>query len=579
MTMVTAGTRPLLPPPRWRPAKPLRVAGLILMVLLALLVLPPIAILVEGGLTHLDARGGFAAWTLDHYADLLTPDLFMLLRNSIVFALGTTLVSLLFGGILAWLVERTNTPLKTLAYGTTILSLGTPYILYVTAWLFLFGRAGPFNSAYRALTGATEPLFNVYSLGGMILVEGFLWSPLVFLLMASTFRASNADMEEAARMSGASVFDTLTRVTLPMAKPAIVALMLFIFIRNIEAFEVPALVGLPGDVRVLTTDIYLAIRTIPPDLGHASAFSTLLLLAVGVLLHFYGRLSRHAERFHSVTGKGYRPRPFNLGPWRWVGGTVVLFNFTLILVLPFLALVWLASQPYMRPVTLDGFKSLTLQNFRTVWSSSYYLELAGNTLAAAAGATIIVVLLALVASWFAARRKPFGQIIDQLMTMPLIFPGVVLGVAVLQIALMVPFPLYGTLWVITLAFVIRYMPYGMRYAYAGTLQIHKELEEAAIVAGATQVNVLRRVVAPLLSPALLSAALFIFLLGAKELSIAILLASPTTQTMAVAMFDMWTNGQGGELAALGLTWAAIMSIVAALFYAFARLRGHEAYGH
>ena len=568
---------PVFRGPNFRVSK-LRMVGAALVIVLGLLVLPPIWILLEGGLAHFDARGNFAYWTFEHYRKLLSSELFVLIWNSVIFSLGATVLSLALGGVLAWLVERTNTPFKGLAYLTTILSLGTPYVLYVTAWLFLFGRAGPFNDLYRLLSGSTGTFFNMYSLGGMILIEGLLWSPLVFLLMASTFRAANADMEEAARMSGASVFDTLWRVTLPMAKPAILALALFVFIRNIEAFEVPALVGLPGHIRVLTTDIYLSIRAVPPDHGHASAFSTLLLVAVGILLHYYGRLSRHAERFHSVTGKGYRPRPFDLGRWRWVGGAIVVFNFVLILIMPLFALLWLSLQRFVRPITIEGFQSMTTKNFEVVLSSPYYLKLAANTFIAAAGAAILVVLLSLCAAWFAARRKPFGGLIDQLITMPLIFPGVVLGVAVLQISLRVPFPLYGTLWLLTLAFTIRYLPYGMRYAYAGTLQIHKELEEAASVAGASGWDVMRRILAPLLSPALLSAGLFVFLLGAKELSMAILLASPSSQTMAVAMFDMWTNGQGGELAALGLVWAAAMSLVATLSFYIGRRRGGDPYG-
>lgn len=548
-------------------------------VILALLVLPPIFILLEGSVAVLDGRGNVVGWTLAHYGKLLTPDLVALFVNSVIFATFATIISLLFGGLLAWLVERTDTPFKGLAYITTILSLGTPYILYVAAWLFLFGRAGPVNALYRDLTGQGGVLINVYSLAGMILIEGFLWSPLVFLLLSSTFRAANADMEEAARASGASVFDTLRRVTLPLAKPAILALALFVFIRNIEAFEVPALVGLPGNIRVLTTDIFLSIRTVPPDLGHASAFSAALLLVVAILLHFYGRLSRHAERFHTVTGKGYRPRAFALGRWRWVAGTIVLFNFIVILLLPLLALVWMALQRYLRPVSWDGLDTLTLRNFTNVLRSGHYLELIANTFAAAAGAALLVVVLSLLAAWLAARRRPFGGMVDQLMTMPLIFPGVVLGVAALQIALRMPFALYGSLWLITLAFTVRYLPYGMRYAYSGVLQIHKELEEAAAVAGAPLPSTLRRIVAPLLSPALISAGLFVFLLGAKELSMAILLASPTSQTMAVAMFDMWTNGQGGELAALGLLWAAAMSVCASAFYFVARRRGQMTYGH
>ena len=239
--------------------------------LLAVLVLPPFAVLLQVSLTDTNADGSAGALTLRHYAQLFAdPHLYASATNSIVFATVATIVSLLFGGVLAWVVERTNAPLKGLAYVTTIISLGTPYILYVTAWLFLLGRAGPFNDGFRQ-AGGTGLLIDVYSLWGMILIEGFLWSPLVFLLLSATFRASNAEMEEAARMSGASIFDTVWRISLRLAWPAILAMALFVFIRNLEAFDVPVLVGTPGRVTLLTTDIYLATKEVPPLLGHASA--------------------------------------------------------------------------------------------------------------------------------------------------------------------------------------------------------------------------------------------------------------------------------------------------------------------
>ena len=548
-------------------------------ILLAVLVLPPIAVLLQVSLTEVNVDGSAGAFTWRHYAGLLSdPHLYATAANSVMFATGATTVSLVFGGVLAWVVERTNAPFKPLAYLTTIVSLGTPYILYVTAWLFLLGRAGPFNDVYRQLTGDTGILFNVYSLPGMVLVEGFLWSPLVFLLLSATFRASNAEMEEAARMSGASIFDTVWRVSLRLAWPAILAMALFVFIRNIEAFDVPVLIGTPGRVSLLTTDIYLATQQVPPQLGHASAFSIVLIAIVSVLLLLYGRVSRSAERYASVTGKGFRPRPFDLGRSRWIGGALVLVNFVLVLGLPLIALLWVALSPFMRPIRWIGFRFLTLKNFAAVFHVAGYLPLALHTLLVAAGAATAAVLITTAAAWIAARRQGGGKLLDQLATLPLVFPGIVLGVAVMELGLRAPFPIYGTLWLIAIGFTIRYMPYGMRYAYTGALQIHRELEEAAGVAGAGPLGVLRRIVVPLLSPALLSGWLFIFLVCAKELSMAVLLAGPGSQVMATAMFDLMANGQGGELAALGLLWSVLMTVFASGFYLLARRGSAAAYG-
>jgi iron(III) transport system permease protein len=553
--------------------------SLAVIAILAALVLPPVWTLLRTSLVETRADLGAGDWTLKHYMQMIAgKDLLGSAWNSVVFSIFATIVSLLFGGLLAWLVERTDVPFKGLAFVTTIISLGTPYILYVTAWLFLLGRAGSFNDLYRLYVDSAATPFNVNTLTGMVLIEGFLWSPLVFLLLSSTFRAANAEMEEAARMSGASVFDTIRLVSLKLAWPAIAALALFIFIRNIEAFEVPALVGMPGRVNVLTTDIYRSIKQMPPDLGYASAFSVLMIAVVGVLLYAYGRISKQAERYASVTGKGYRPRPFRLGRARWAGAAIIVFNFVVVLLLPLCAILWMSVTPFIRPMRLANLGIITSKHFAAVVSSDYYYSLAANTLVVAAAVATLAMALTLVAGWLAARRKAASGLIDQLITVPLVFPGLVLGVALLELALRSPLPIYGTLWLIGLGFLIRYIPYGMRYCYAGILQIHPELEQAAGVAGANVAQVLRRVVAPLLVPALASGWLFIFLIASKEMAMPLLLAGSGSQTISVAMFDLWSNGQSGEVAALGLIWAGLMTVFATIFYVFSRRQSASTFG-
>ena len=322
-----------------------------IIVIIGLLVLPPIWTLIRTSFANTMPDLSTAGFTLDHYINLVAGrNLAVSAVNSIVFATCATILSLIIGGILAWLVERTDEPLKGLAYVTTIVSLGTPYILYVTAWLYLLGRAGPFNDLYRTWIDPTSTPFNVNSLTGMILIEGFLWSPLVFLLLSSTFRAANADMEEAARMSGASILDTIRLISMKLARPALFALALFVFIRNIEAFEVPALVGMPGRVDVLTTELYKSIKEVPPRVGYASAFSVIMLIIVGALLFLYGKMSKQAERYASITGKGFRPRPFALGRGRWIAGLVILVNFAIVLALPVSAILWTSLMPFVRPM-------------------------------------------------------------------------------------------------------------------------------------------------------------------------------------------------------------------------------------
>jgi iron(III) transport system permease protein len=539
----------------------------LLILILAALVLPPFLFLLQSSVAD-PQQGG---WSLVHFEAVMGSRRFISTSvNSLIFAAGSAVLALTIGWISAWIVERTNTPLKPLAYLTAIISLGTPYILYVSAWLLVFGKAGPINQLYRNLTGAPGVLIDIYSMPGMILVEGFLWSPLAFLLVGATLRNSNPELEEAARMSGAGVLATIRRVTLRLSLPSILALSMLVFIRAIEAFEVPALVGLPGRISVLTTDIYSnMVAKAPPDIGGASALSVLMLVLVLLLLYAYGRLSRRAEKFATITGKGFRPRPFDLGWLRIVTAAVLVLNFVLLLVVPVAMLAWVSLLPFYQPPSAAALKLLTFENYRTVFSPDH-VGLIANTLMVSVTTATIAVLLTFLAAWLVVRRGPGAFVIDRLATIPLVFPGLVLGIAVMQLFLRVPIPIYGTLGILVWAFVINYLPYGMRYSASGMLQVHRELEESAEICGASPFMRLRRIVAPLLAPALLAGWLFIFLMAARVLSLAILLAGPRSQTMAVTLFDLWTNGQGTELAALGLMWSMLMAMIAMVFYALAR---------
>ena len=549
------------------------IVSALVLLLLALLVIPPVAILIYGSFTVPPPGMNYAGASLANFVQVLEGHkLLSGLSNSFIVATFATTLALVVGGSMAWLVERTNVPFKNLAYMTCVVSLGTPFVVYAVAWLFLLGRVGPLNDLYRMLTGSTDVLFNIHSLVGMILVQGFIWCPVVFLLLAPAFRNANADMEEAARMCGATVLETIVKISMKLALPAVLATALLVFIGNLEAFDIPALVGMPAGINVLTTDIYESIRLQPPNLGRACAFSVLMLILVGILFWFYNRVARNADRFASITGKGFRPRAFDLGRMRWIGGALIVLSFIVLLVLPLLALLWAALSPFPRPIRLAGFSSVTLSNFSNVLGSPDTVWLGVNTLLVAAGAATSVMAITVFAGWLSARNRPGGALINQLAMAPFVFPGIVFGVAIMQIGLRVPVPIYGTLWLILFAFAVRYLPLGMRYSFSGVLQIHRELEEAAAVSGATPLTTLRRIVAPLMSPAIIAGWLFIFLVASKELSIAVLLASPRAQTIAVTMMEQWVNGQAGELNALGLVWTAIMTVFAIAFYIVAQKR-------
>src|SRR5581483_4089420 len=265
----------------------------------------------------------------------------------------------------------------------------------------------------------------------------------------------------------AGIFQTFRNITLKLALPGILALMLLIFIRAFESFEVPALVGRPGNIRLLTTEIYQSIaKSLPPNYGQAGAFSVALLVFVTIMLAWYGRLSRHAEKFRTITGKGYRPRVMRLGRWRWVTASVLVVLFLLIIGIPLGMLLYASLVPFYEGFTALP-ASLTLTHYQMVWNSGSFRDSIANTLILGAGTTTLVVPLTALCAWYAARRKPGGWLLDQLATAPLVFPAIVLGVAFLQLFLSLPFSFYGTLVSIIVAAMVRELPYGMRYAYAG----------------------------------------------------------------------------------------------------------------
>jgi iron(III) transport system permease protein len=545
---------------------------IVLIALLCAGVIPPFVFLAYSSLHELDPSGAFGAFTFGHFAAIFSSRTFgSVIANSAVYSLGSALLALVIGATQAWLAERTDAFLRQVLYVSSIVSLGIPYVLYIVAWILFLGKAGPVNALLQQMFGGTEPYINIYSLGGMIFVEGMLWSPLAFLLLSPVFRNSDASFEEAASICGAGLFSTLRHVTLGMARPALLALALLVFIKASESFEVPALVGLPGSARVLTTTIYQRLTLdMPPDVGSASAFGVLLLVVMAILLQVYSRVAAQTHRYQTVTGKGFRPRVIRLGRWRYAAGALIVTIPFIVVVIPLATILWAALLPYYQPFSLKAVPLLGFGNFVQVLNSPSFRGAIVNSLVLGAAAATLVTALSALAGWCVARRVAGGRLLDALAALPLIFPAIVLGLAFLEIFVHAGSRLYGSLLSLVVVSVVAYMPYGLRYAQLGVIQIHPELEEAAAIAGARQARTFIRVVLPLLIPALISCWLFVFLLAVRAVSLMLLLAGPDSQVVAVTLFDFWNNGQVGELAALGCVWTAIMTVFCVAFLAVAR---------
>jgi iron(III) transport system permease protein len=553
---------------------PAQVMFLLTTIMLAYLVLPPFFFILHTSLvTDRGLQAG--SFTIQHFMNIIDSlgDVQTLLANSMIFSVGSAGIAICYGTLLAWLAERSNAPFRTIAYITAYVSFAIPGIIKVVGWIMLLGpKAGILNSFVMPITGA--PLFNIFSMQGMILVESFLWIPIVFLLMSTPFRSMDPSLEEAATTAGSSGWQVFRRVTFPLALPSVLAVLILTFIRSLEAFEIPALIGIPAGVEVLTTKIYLQIRGgLLPRYGEASAYSIILIAMVALGLIPYYRITSKTYKFTTISGKAYRPHRVDLGRWRWLGGCLMLV-LPLLQVFPIAAITWSSLLPFAQAPSMKALSTVSLNNYRTAFADSGIIGSVINSLTVSVSSASIAILITFVAAWLIVRASIKSRwLLDQMAMLPLVFPGIVMGIAILKMYLVLPIPVYGTIWILVLAFIARYLPYGIRFSHSALLSVHKELEEGAMVSGASWFQMVRQVVVPLIMPALLAGWIYIFLITFRELSIALLLYSPGSQVVAVKIWELWDNGHVGELAAFSLVIAAGTVVVGSVFLKLAQRHG------
>ena len=504
-----------------------------------------------------------AEFTLGNYREAYgSADTWVLFWNSVKFASGTAVLAFLLGTLLAWMNERTNTPFKALFFALSLIPLVIPGILFTVSWILLGSpKIGLINLALQKLFDTDAVFINVYSLWGMIWVDALHYSPMAFLLMTAAFRAMDPALEESAVMSGASVWQVVIRVTLPLVWPAIFATLLILFVRAVESFEVPALLGLPVGIQVFTSAIYQAVHRYPSQIGLASAYAVTLLLITTVGVYFQSVLSSRGNKYATMTGKGFRPRQIDLGPWRYFAVGVFLVYFLLIVVLPFAVLLWSSFQKFYSVPSIEAIQRMTLEPYRTVLDHPGLWRSVWNSLLLALGSATLIMLVTSVICWIVVKtRLPGRWLLDNIASLPMVFPGIVLGLSIMILYLYMPVGVYGTIWIMLIAYVTRFLPYGLRYNTTSMLQIHKELEESAAMSGASWTTTFRRIILPLLKPGLVAGWIYIMIVSIRELSSSILLYSPGSEVLSILIWELWENGQYVELSALG-----VMFIIALFF--------------
>ncbi|HKA45516.1 MAG TPA: iron ABC transporter permease [Burkholderiales bacterium] len=496
-----------------------------------------------------------AEFTLQNYVQAYSSlETARLLVNSLLYSIGTALLSLFVGTALAWMNERTNTPFKRLFFGLALVPLIIPGILFTVSWIMLGSpKIGILNLWLQRWFDTDYVFFNVYSLWGMIWVDGLHYSPMAFLLMTAAFRSMDPALEESAAMSGANLAQTVWRITLALSWPAVFATLLILFVRALESFEVPALLGMPAGIFVLTSAIYEAIHRYPSQVGLASAYGVTLLALTSAGVYFQSRLSGAGTRYATMTGKGFRPRRIDLGGWRYFTAALFVAYFLLIVGLPLFVLVWSSLQKFYTAPSIAGLANLTLDPYRFVFSHPTMARAFWNSLLLCLGAATVVMLVTSVIAWIVIKtRIPGRWVLDNIASLPMVFPGLVLGLATMIFYLNVNIGVYGTMWIMLLAYITRFMPYGLRYASASMVQIHRELEESAAMSGASWGKTFVRIILPLLKPGLLAGWIYVAIVSVRELSTSILLYSPGTEVVSIVIWELWENGQYVELSAVGV---------------------------
>ena len=531
--------------------------------ILGYLTIVPLAMLLLGSLSSGSSALDFQ-FTLQNFQRVMTDQASLeLLANSVMYGLGSALFAFAIGTGVAWAVERSDIPGRSIWYGLALVPLIVPGIVHTIAWLFLLSpNIGWINAPLKELFGFS---LSVYSLPGMIWIEGLHTAPLAFVLMSAAFRTMDPSLEEAAAASRANPWKTFRRITLPLLLPTAASVLLILFVRAIEGFEVPAIIGLPGQIYVYTSRIYTALNQYPPNYGLSAAYAAVLLfISVGGLL-LHNRMVRRTERFATVTGKAYRPRRVELGRFRFVAIAALGLYALVAIALPFLVLIYASLVRVYTVPSLETLGELTLSNYQFIATDDLTRRALGNSLLLGAAAATIVVALTAIIAWVTIRtRAPGRGLLDFLAFIPITIPGIVLGISLIWVYFTVPIPIYGTLWILLVAYVTRYLPYGIRSASAGIVQVHRELEEAAAAAGAKWWPTFTRILLPLLRPALVGAWVYIFIISLRELGSSILLYSSDSVVLAVRIFDLRDSGNYTTIAALSVFLIVLLVVLVSI---------------
>ena len=525
----------------------------VLTLLVLWLVLYPVGWLAWGAL-HSGPPGADSELTLDNFREVyLDANHWLLVWRSIVVGVGVTLLATLIGAPLAWLTVKTDLPGKRWVELSAIVPFFTSTFIGALAWIFL---GNPTNGALKLWFGIP---INVYSVGGIIWVTGLYVAPYMFLFTAAALRNMDTTYEEASFMSRAGLWRTLTRITFPLILPALLSGMTLVFVISMGIFGVAAILGFPAKINLLATDIFVKATLMPPRFGAATLSALTLIVITAALIAVQGWILR-AGSYAVVSGRGFRVKLYALGKWTPVALAWCALYALLVVILPALVLIKVSLQPYPTP----NFGPWTLDNWTLFFNNDQFLRtLLRSLYLSVGGATVCVLLTAMVAYIVQRSDAPGRRLLEQISVMPIAVPGIVMGMG--MVWAYVTWPIWNTLWIVIIAYVTLFMPYGVRALGTNIVQIHRELEESSRVHGGTWFRTFRLIMLPLLRPGIYSTWILLFVIFIREISAAVLLTTTNTRLFPVLIFEQWNSGAFNVMCAGALLLAVIMFAVVLLF--------------
>lgn len=543
---------------------------LLAIVVLVFLVVNPLVRLLVVSFQQPDS----GAFTLANYAAAYSRSRYVdALVNSLVLGVSAASLCLVFGVPLAWAVSRTDMPAKGLVWVSILGTFVIPPYLGAVGWILLAGpNAGWLNRMVVELTGMEKGPFNIYSMSGLVLVTACYSFPYVFVFTKSALDLVSSEMEDAANILGAGNLRTTLSITLPLALPAILGAFILVFLEAIALFGSPALLALPGRFHVVTTQLWQFFEY-PPKVGVAAAYA-MPLLAITIFMFWVQRRITHRKGYATLTGKGGERRPIPLGFWKWPMLGFCLAICTLSFFMPMVVICQAAfAKAWGRGFSLDN---LTWKNlYFTMFENTLTRNATINTFVYAGTASLIAVLLALCVAYIVNRElvgRKLAGVLSFLTMAPFVIPGIVLAIGFYAAYTHPPLLLYGTAWILILAYATRFLPIAFANSNAAIRSINPELEDAVRILGGTRFTAIRRVVAPLLKRSLVGAFILVFIPGTRELSSAIFLYSINTQVLSVLLFDKSDEGNFEMLAAIGLV---LVFITVGLILIGFRLMGRD----